>query len=153
MRAFDATIVSKPGPTGSLWGIRYSVRLPSFGCDFFKLTSTKGTGTVESFKQFPVQSGDYILADRGYVTVRVTTGALHFETKPEVPFHLLAAVESITDLGAVGQRNVMVPGNSPVSGRVCVLRKTEEAAQKAVIQIQKTAQRNGKTPMAETFVY
>ena len=68
IRAFDATVVREPGRTGSTWRLHYSVTLPSLGCDFFKLTATKGAGTGESFKQFPVRSGDYILADRGYAT-------------------------------------------------------------------------------------
>ena len=77
-----------------MWRLHYSVNLPSLGCDFFKLTGTKGPDTGESFKQFPIHAGDYILADRGYatgagiqyvekaggyVTVRVNTGALRFQ--------------------------------------------------------------------------
>ena len=42
VRAFDATTVSEPGRTSSLWRIHYSVRLPSLTYDFFKLTRTKG---------------------------------------------------------------------------------------------------------------
>ena len=68
IRAFDATTVKEPGKTGSLWRIHYSVSLPSLSCDFFKLTATKGGGTGESFSQFAIQKGDYILADRGYST-------------------------------------------------------------------------------------
>ena len=67
-----------------MWRLHYSVRLPSLGCDFFKLTGTEGSG-----------AGDYVLADRGYsnaagirhvatagghVTVRVNSGALPLET-------------------------------------------------------------------------
>ena len=95
MRAFDATHISEPGRTGSLWRLHYSITLPALGCDFFNLTATKGKGTGESLKQFPIRSDDYILVDRGYatalgiqhveasggyVTVRVNTGALQFET-------------------------------------------------------------------------
>ena len=91
VRAFDATTVKEPGPSGSQWRIHYSVRLPSLTCDYFKLTQTKGAGTGESFKQFPIAPGDCIVADRGYstgtglryvvdaggqVTVRVNSGAL-----------------------------------------------------------------------------
>ena len=168
MRAFDATIVSEKGPTGSQWRIHYSVTLPTFGCDFFKLTSTSGEGTGESFKQFPIQSGDYILADRGYstgsgvkyvskaggyVTIRVNTGILHFEIKPDVPFNLLASVETVTKLGEIGEWDVQIPGRSPVSGRICVLRKTEEAAQKALNQILQNAKRKGNKPRDETLRY
>ena len=168
MRAFDATIVSEQGPTGSQWRIHYSVTLPTFGCDFFKLTSTNGEGTGESFKQFPIEPGDYILADRGYstgsgvkyvsnaggyVTIRVNTGALHFDVKSGVPFNLLASVETITKLGEVGEWDVEIPGSSPIPERVCVLRKTEEAAQKALNQILQNAKRKGNKPREETLRY
>ena len=91
--AMDATTVKEPGRTGSLWRIHYSVALPSLRCDYFKLTATSGRGTGESLTQFPVRSGDYIVADRGYstaaginhavssgghVTVRVNTGSCHW---------------------------------------------------------------------------
>ncbi len=167
MRAFDATVVSEPGKTGSQWRLHYSVTLPSFGCDFFKLTPTKGQGSAETFKHFPVHPGDYILADRGYstangieyvrnaggyVTVRVNTGAFHFEQESGGAFNLLSAVESITRTGEIGQWCVKVktktgPG---VSGRICVLRKTEEATQKALRRMDQNAQRKGKQPLDAT---
>ncbi|MDE0123741.1 MAG: hypothetical protein OXN97_04105, partial [Bryobacterales bacterium] len=68
MRAFDATTVQEPGRTGSLWRMHHSVNLPSLGCDFFKLTAAKGGGSGESFTQFPIRPGNYVLADRGYST-------------------------------------------------------------------------------------
>ena len=166
VRAFDATVVCEPGRTGSQWRIHYSVALPSFGCDFFKLTPTKGKGTGESFKQFPIHSGDYILADRvyatasgvqyvtrsgGYVTVRVNTGTLRFNTNPDTSFDLLRAVESITRIGAIGEWEVSVGSDPPVPGRVCVLRKTEEAAQKACKKIRKDAQNHGTKPLEQTL--
>ena len=68
VRAFDATTVREPGPSGSQWRIHYSVRLPSLTCDYFKLTQTNGARTGESFKQFPIAPGDCIVADRGCST-------------------------------------------------------------------------------------
>ena len=166
MRAFDATVVREPGRTGSTWRLHYSVSLPSLGCDFFKLTPTKGQGTGESFKHFPIRAGDYILADRGYatafgiqhvaraggyLTVRVNTGTLRFVTESDQPFDLLAAVESVEYVGAVGTWTVKVRADPPVSGRLCVLIKTEEATRKACDTIYKTAQRKGKTPLEKTI--
>ena len=42
LRAFDGTTVKEPG-RGSLWRLHYGVRLPSLECDFFELTSAKGS--------------------------------------------------------------------------------------------------------------
>ena len=93
-----------------MWRPHYSANLPSRGCDFLKVTGRKGPGTGESFKQFPVRTGDYVLAGRGYATgaglqhvetargyiaVRVNTGALHFETESGQRIDLLTSVESL----------------------------------------------------------
>ena len=170
MRAFDATHISEPGRTGSLWRLHYSMTLPQLGCDFFKLTATKGEETGESFKQFPIKKGDYILADRGYstssgiqhvekfggyVTVRVNTGALYFEIKPGTPFDLLSSVESIKQAGETGVWTAFVKpsSDSAIQGRICALRKTDEAIEEAENRIFKTAQRKGKKPKNETLRY
>ena len=165
VRAFDATVVSEPGKTGSQWRLHYSMTLPSFGCNFFKLTPTNGDGTAESFKHFPIHPRDYILADRGYstskgieyvtkaggyVTVRVNTGVLHFEKKPGIPFNLLSAAESITRIGEVGEWDVNVTKASGVFGRICMLRKTEEATQAALKCIDQNARRKQKQPRDST---
>ena len=165
-RAFDATIVREPGKTGSQWRLHYSITLPALGCDFFRLTGTKGPGTGESFKQFPVQPGDLILADRCYATgpglhylaqadarviVRVNTGVLRFLTPEGEPFDLLNAVETIQQAGKVGTWNVAVQAEAPLNGRLCALRKTPEAIQEAHEQIRRTAARKGNTPQDCTW--
>lgn len=170
IRAFDATTVQEPGKTGALWRIHYSVRLPSLVCDFFKLTETAGRGTGESLAQFPVQAGEYVLADRGYsttlgihhvvsaggqVTVRVNTGALVLQTAQGAPFDLLAALTALRRAGiveswstqAVGQDRIVVPG------RVCAIRKTEEAIRIAHDKIRKEAARKGKQVQPQTLKF
>ena len=98
------------GKTGALWRIHWSVCLPPLACDFFMLTPTEGPGAGESLVQFPIRTGDHVVADRGYSTargigyvaaadgqfiVRVNTGALRLRTTPGEPFDLLAAVSSL----------------------------------------------------------
>ena len=133
--AFDATVVREPGRTGSTWWLHYSVTLSSLGCDFYKLAGTKGAGMGESFKQFPVHAGDYILADRGYatgagiryaaqargyVTARMNTGALNFETASGRPFALLASVERLHQAGDIGVWKAAVKAEALVVGlRLC----------------------------------
>lgn len=168
VRAFDATTVQEPGRTGSLWRLHYSVNLPSLGCDFFKLTATKGGGTGESFTQFPIRPDDYVLADRGYstgvgiqhvaaaggyVTVRVNTGSLLLETADGQAFDLLEAVESLRQAGPVGVWPTRTLANTgpPVTGRVCALRKTDEAIEIAHAKIHLTARRKGKQVKPETL--
>ncbi len=170
VRALDATTVKEPGKTGSLWRVHYSVRLPSLACDFFRLTETEGVGTGESFKQFPIEAGDHLLADRGYstasglrhvvqagglVTVRVNTGALVLETAAGQPFDLLAAVGSLRRAGRIGSWEVRVVDAAGVAatGRACALRKTREAIRLAHKSLRRQASKRGTQLQPETLEY
>ena len=168
VRAFDATTVKEPGKTGALWRIHYSVVLPALICDHFRITGTEGPGTGETFRQFPVSAGDFVLADRGYstgsgiayvaacggsVTVRVNTGSLRFTDRDTSPFDLMAALSSLDRPGMVGSWTVMTAATDPVEGRVCAIRKSEEAIRQAHDRIRKKASKAGKTPKPETFEY
>ena len=170
VRAVDATTVKEPGKSGSLWRIHYSVRLPSLACDYFKLTETEGPGTGESLRQFPIGEGDYLLADRGYstaagigyvaqaggrVTVRVNTGTLGFQTPEGQPFDLLAKVSELKSAGALRSWPVRVaaPQGGLVSGRVCAIRKTEEAIRIAQAGIRKEAARKGRQVQPQTLEF
>lgn len=169
VRAFDATTVKEPGQTGGLWRIHYSVCLPSLACDFVKLTETEGQGTGESLTHFPVHPGDYILADRGYstvigiqhvvskgayVTVRLNTGTLPLYRLSGKPFDLLKAVISVKGTGTVKAWAVtVVMDNEPIAGRVCVIRKTEEAIKLAQEKIKRAAVKKGKQVKPQTLEY
>lgn len=170
IRAFDATTVKEPGVTGSLWRIHYSVSLPSLNCDFFKLTETEGAGTGESFKQFPIQNNDYILADRGYstasgvayvvakgahVTVRVNTASLSFQTIEDTPFELLEKISSIKDTHTPGSWPTIVyeKGSKKIQGRLCAIRKSEEAIAIAHKKLKRNASKKGHKLQPETLEY
>ena len=170
-RALDATTVKEPGPTGSLWRLHYSVLLPALNCDFFRLTETKGRGTGESFVQFPVRAGEYLLADRGYstarglryvgeagahVTVRVNTGLLVLETPGGKCFPLLKQLQSLRRTGQVGCWTVRVVDGQrrpAAAGRVCALRKTREAIRMAHRALRRKASKKGRRLKPETLEY
>lgn len=67
MRAFDATTAQEPVRRGSLWRLHHGVSPPSLFCDLFKPAATTWGGG-ESFTQFPIRPGDYVLANRSYST-------------------------------------------------------------------------------------
>ena len=152
VRTFDATTVKESGRTGSLWRLHYSVSLPSLVCDFFKLTATEGPGTSKSFARFRIREGDCILAGRGYstavgiqqvaaagghVTVRVNRGALPLQTESGRVFDLWSAVSELGSAGAIGvwPTQVAAKRGPPVTGRVCAIRKTEQAIKIALASI------------------
>lgn len=170
VRLFDATTVKEPGKTGSLWRIHYSVTLPTLNCDFFKLTETKGKGTGESFFQFSIKKGDYIIADRGYSTapgvhhivskkayvmVRVNTQSLVIQNLEGGEFPLLKNVMEIENAGTVRSWRVQIPGRKCdiIKGRVCIIRKTEEAIQMAQAKLRREAQKKGHLLKPETLEY
>ena len=170
VRLFDATNVKEPGKTGSLWRIHYSVTIPSLSCDFFKLTETKGKGTGESFFQYSIKKGDYIIADRGYstasgihhvvsknayVSVRVNTQSLRICNLDRKPFPLLKNVKSVGKTGMIKSWEVLIPGrnNTYAKGRICTIRKTEEAIKIAHAKLKRNASKHGTSTKPETFEY
>lgn len=169
-RLFDTTIVKEPGQTGSQWRIHYSVKVPSLTCDFFKITMTKGSGTGESFYQYSIKKDDYIIADRGYskasgihhvasksayVIVRVNSGTLPVLGRQGRPFLLLKNVTAMETPGAVRSWEVLIPNRNQetVAGRICAIRKSNEAIKLAHKKIMRNAQKKGHKIKPETLEY
>ncbi len=170
VRLFDATNVKEPGKTGSLWRIHYSVRVPSLRCDFFKVTAVEGKGTGESLKQFSIQSGDYIIADRGYgtasgiehvmqckgnVLVRMSPNNLEALDSTGNPLQWKEQLQKLTDSGHTQSWPVYIPGTDGhyIPGRICAIRKTEEAIRQAHKNLHRRASKNGQKLRQETLLY
>lgn len=169
-RLFDATDVKEPGKTGSLWRIHFGFRVPSLACDFFKITETEGEGTGESFTQFPVEPGDYILADRaystargihyvassgGYLCVRVNTQALPILLSSGQPFDLITHLRTLKTSSATGAWAVSIPGpqgEELLPGRLCAIRKEKKAIHLAHKRLRRNASKRGHTLRPETFI-
>lgn len=169
-RLLDATTVREPGKTGSLWRIHYSVELPSLCCDFFNVTATEGKGTGESFKQFPIQAGDYLFADRGYstaqgidyavskgacVTVRINTQSTPLYDGADESFPLLQNIRSLKTSGAIQAWSAYIHGeeNTRIRGRICVIRKTEQAIRMAQKKLRSKACQKQIALKPETLDY
>lgn len=169
-RLFDTTIVKEPGKTGSQWRIHYSVKVPSLTCDFLKITEAKGQGTGESFSQYSIKKDDYIVADRGYskasgihhvsaknayVIVRVNSGTLILLDQDGRRFPLLENITTLQNPGAVKYWKVQIPHrqNATVKGRLCAIRKSNEAIKLAHDNIYRNAQKKCHTIKPETLEY
>jgi hypothetical protein len=169
LRVVDATVVKEPGKTGSQWRIHYSLQIPSLSCDFFEITSNKGVGAGESFKKFPVQSGDFIIGDRGYssaaglehlieggahVLVRVNTGSLLLFSAPGQPFALRDHLRGLRQAGTPREWEVMVRGQHGfLPGRLCAIRKSAYCSKRSQRKMLQQAQKKGKTVKKETLEY
>ena len=147
VRLVDATVVKEPGKTGSQWRIHYSIRLPSLECDHFDLTAVEGDHTGERLGRFTFQAGELVLADAGYsnppgvaavvrqgadVIMRLNRGSLPLRDEKNRPFPLRNKMKSLRRAGEIAEWWVWVPsGDQQIAGRLCAIRKSEEAAQRA----------------------
>lgn len=170
LRLVDGSIIKEPGKTGSQWRLHFSFTLPEFRCDYFKISPTKGEGTGETFTQYPVQSGDYIMGDRAYATakgigyiasyeayvlVRVNTASLPLYDRQGQPFALLDAVSGIEQPFETREWLVSVKEQDgpAIAGRLCALRKSEQAIEQAQKKLIANASKKQKQLQPETLEY
>ncbi len=147
VRLVDATVVKEPGKTGGQWRIHYSMRLPSLECDHFELTPVQGANTGERLGRFAFQAGELVLADAGYcnppgiaavvrqgadLCVRLNRSALPLVDERDRPFPLLKKIKTLRRAGQAAEWRVWVPsGDQSIAGRLCGIRKSEDAVRRA----------------------
>src|SRR5215475_2881999 len=169
LRLVDSTTIKEPGKTGSLWRVHYSFRVPELRCDAFTLTPTKGVGTGDSLTQFPIAPGDHVIADRGYchangiehvvsnggaILVRLNTAALPLFTAHGRRVPLLRRLAPLRQAGQIGAWSVYIQGATRrIAGRVCAVRKTEEAIKRTEKQLRRNAPKQGEALQPETLEY
>jgi hypothetical protein len=169
VRLLDATVVKEPGKTGGQWRIHYSIRLPSLECDHFDLTSVKGKNTGEKFGRFKFRAGELVLADAGYcdppgiatvvaqgadVCVRLNRASLRLVDEKGHPLALLRKIRTLRRAGEAAEWPAWVQsGEVEILGRLCGLRKSEDAIQRAHRRLERK-QQDGKakvTPESREF--
>ena len=170
LRLMDSTLVTEPGQTGSNWRIHYSLLWPSLECDYFKVTPTKGQGTGESLRQYPISPGDLLLVDRGYcqasslhyaarekawTTVRLNPQGIKLQTESGGSFPLLERLKPMQRPGEVVVWPVKVPfENCPaIPARLCVVRKSKAAIAATVKKVRRKSSKQGYELQPETLVY
>lgn len=160
MRLVDSTIIKEPGDTGSQWRVLYSLTVPDWQCDFFRLTSTKGAGNGESFTYFAIHPGDCLLADRGFshlagighvrrhggsVIVRLHDQNTPLEKEDGSQVVLLEWLEKLSKSGQVGGISVWLPAEKGsqkrIQARLCAIRKSVEATTLAERKLRRRASR------------
>ena len=145
IRIIDGTMLAEPGATGTTWRVHYAIQLPELACDEVHVTSPK---EGESTKHFTFNPDELVIADRCYARVGdvehvVNSGAnilvrLNWQQLPlweksstDQRFDLFGKLRSLQDAEA-GDWPVEVRTNSGViSGRICAIRKNEQAAKLA----------------------
>jgi len=163
IRLVDGTMVSEPGETGSKWRLHYSVGLPALNCDEV-IVSTQKEG--ETLKRFAVCPGDVLIADRGYaqaggiahvrahqgdVIIRTNLVTLPLHDRQGVRLDPLAHLRTL-QVGQCGHWPVWVKADKRlIRGRLCAIKKSVAAAQKARQRAQRESQRNGAQVRPETL--
>jgi Transposase DDE domain len=169
LRIVDGTVVKEPGKTGSQWRILYSLQLPGLDCDFFDISATQGEGTGESFRRVPIERQDLVLGDAGYwsaagiefvqsrgadVLVRVNPQTFVAYTPQGHRMGLLTRLRRIRKPGQIGDWKVVLRGdNASIEGRVCAVRKSENAVQRAQRRLYRRASKKQHVLKPETLEY
>ena len=164
VRLIDATTVEEPGSTGSTWRIHYAVELPALRCDEVHVT---GVEAGETFRRFAVQPKDVFMGDRGYaqpqgiahvvgaggdVLVRLNLTNVPLLDGRGQPWDLLAHLRGLR-AAAVGDWDVWVcgPDGKRIAGRLCAVRKSQEAAEKAQRRLLREARKKKRRVRPETL--
>jgi hypothetical protein len=166
VRVVDGTQVKEPGPTGSSWRIHYSVGLPSLRCAAVEVTDSEGRGNGETFARFDVREGDLFIGDRAYgltrgiahvikgggdALVRFGWNALPLWKSQKKRFDLFAHLHTLRGT-AVGDWPASIrDGNRLLPGRVCAIKKSRQAAEKARKAVLRKAQKHSAKIAAQTL--
>ena len=166
VRLVDGSMISEPGSTGSDWCLHYSLNLKNFYCDAFEVTDChKG----ESFINFSARPGDLLIGDRAYckrpgILHVVNQGAdamarFHSTALPlyEYRGQRVKVLEKLRTLNGatVGDWNVYLikDNGEKVKGRLCAIRKSQEAIEKAKREIKKAASKKQRKLKPDTLEY
>ena len=96
-----------------------------------------------------------MVSKKADVRVRVNTQSLPLFTLQSGHFPLLQKATALKRAGTIGSWRVLIPGRdeTTVEGRLCALRKPEEAIQLAQEKLRRMAAKKGRTLQPETLEY
>lgn len=156
--SLDASVITEPGSTGTDWRLHYSLKLFGLYCEQFLITRP---AVGESFVNFKVKAGDLIIGDRvygslkGFQFVKKHRGDFLVRFKPKAfqlcrshgrSFDLLSELHELS-LGKVGDWYLQAStgGGRKLAVRLCAIRKSEQAADEAIIKMHRTYKKKQKS--------
>jgi len=160
IRVIDATDIQEPGSTGTSLRLHYSLLLPELRCDHYEVTDAGGG---EKLGRFSFQKGQIVLADRGYshragAAAVLESGADFILRWHAHLFPLLQGSKRFLPLselrklkvGEVAQWSATFEwAGKRYTCRLCGLRKSRQAAEKARRKALYTARCNQGEPHAD----
>jgi hypothetical protein len=163
VRVVDGSTVSEPGATGSSWRIHYAVGLPGLECDEVHVTEPS---VGESLRRYRVRSAELLIADRGFahaagvayvkqhggdVIVRCNLTNLPLLGPRGAPFDLLGRLRTLGAAQLADWPVHLLHKQQRIPGRVCALRKSEEAAERARMKAARESTRKGHQIQPQTL--
>lgn len=162
LRVIDATNIQEPGSTGTDLRLHYSIRLPELTCDYYELTDETGG---EKLGRYEFAPGEMVLVDRGYshrpgvahvldagaqVVGRWNPGTFPLEDR-HGSADLLPRLRALAD-AQVGEWAVQfVCQQKTYTLRLCAVRKSRLAAERARRKALRKAQKNGTQAQTEAL--
>ena len=163
LRVIDATDIQEPGSTGTRLRLHYSIRLPELTCEHYELTDDSGG---EKLGRYEFQPGELVLVDRGYshrsgvahllgagahVVGRWNPGGFPLEELHGRRFDPLPRLRALRDQ-EVGEWQVQFSHQEKSYRlRLCAVRKSRLAAERARRKALRKAQKNGTQAQADTL--
>jgi len=163
VRVVDGSVINEPGATGSTWRLHYSASLPSLHCDEVEVT---GSEVGESFRCYSVAAGDVLIGDRGLahrsgvrhvvkaggdVIVRINLINLPLLNSHGEKLALLAWLRRLR-IGEMSECFAsMFDDQGRVTGRVCALKKSRKAAERARLRTERENSKKGHVVRADTL--
>lgn len=160
IRVVDATDIQEPGSTGTCLRLHYSLRLPELRCDHYEVTDAGGG---EKLGRFTFGKGEIILADRGYshragAAAVLEAGADFVLRWHAALFPLLRSGKAFVPLKELRRLKVGEVAEWEVNFewegqrhtcRLCGLRKSRQAAERARCKALNKARCNQNEPAPE----
>jgi hypothetical protein len=163
IRVVDGSLISEPGATGSSWRVHYSLSLPSLRCDEVYVTEPV---VGESLQRFTVHRGELFVADRGYaqragiahivkggadLIVRLNLTNVPLQDAQGKAFPLLGKLRTLKG-ARLGDWPVWVAdGKQRIRGRVCAVKKSQQAAQRARAKAARESAHHGHQVRPQTL--
>lgn len=160
LRLVDATVISRPGSTGTDWRVHLGFNLASFSIDHLELTDGHGG---ETLTRFEFSRGDLVVGDRGYshrrglhavtaagadYVVRLNWQNLPLRRLDGGVFDLFGFLRMLPE-AAAEEAAVVVAANPrhatlAMPARIVAIRRSEAAATAARARAMKSSAKKGK---------
>lgn len=163
VKSVDASVITEPGSTGTDWRLHYCMDLFNLNCDEFKITKPN---IGESFINYKVKKNDLYIGDRAYGRLKglcyIKENGGEFITRfvnkaftityDGKEFEMVEAFKKLK-YGEIKEYKVegSTKGGLRLPMRICVIKKSNKEAEKAIKKAKLTASKKQKNIYPKTI--